>query len=74
MLTTVRTQVTVKEDGTIEAKVPGMLPAGQHEAVIVVEGERPRRTFRIDDLPVDSGPWDDSVSLRREDMYGDDGR
>ena len=29
MLTTVRTRVTVKEDGTIEAKAPGVLPAGR---------------------------------------------
>ena len=26
--------------------------------------------FPVDDL----GPWPDSLSLRREDMYGDDGR
>jgi hypothetical protein len=74
MLTTVRTQVTVKEDGTIEARAPGQLPVGEHEAVIIVESERPRRPFSIDDLPVDSGPWDDGVSLRREYIYGDDGR
>lgn len=26
------------------------------------------------DLPVHEEPWDDRVSLRREDLYGDDGR
>jgi hypothetical protein len=29
----------------------------------------------IDALPVhDLGPWPEGLSLRREDMYGDDGR
>jgi hypothetical protein len=31
-------------------------------------------TAWIDELPVYDGPWDDSISLRREDLYGDDGR
>jgi hypothetical protein len=71
----VRTRVTVKEDGTVEAKLlGGELPPGEHDAVIVLDAERPAKRFSMKDFPVDNGPWDDSVSLRREDMYGDDGR
>ena len=74
---TIKTRVTVREDGTIEAKanvLANELPPGEHEAVIVVESNRPKRPFRIEDFPIDNGPWDDTISLRREDMYGDDGR
>jgi hypothetical protein len=74
---TIRTRVTVKEDGTVEAKanvLTSELSPGEHEAVLVVESNRPKRQFRIEDFPIDRGPWDDTVSLRREDMYGDDGR
>ena len=35
---------------------------------------RPGKPFTMEDFPVHDGPWDDSISLRREDMYGDDGR
>ena len=71
----IRTRVTVKEDGTIEAKLlGGELPPGEHDAVIVLDAERPPKRFSMKDFPVDNGPWDDSVLLRREDMYGDDGR
>jgi hypothetical protein len=74
MLTTVRTRVMVKEDGTIEAKAPGGLPLGEHEAVIIVRTELPEPQFRWEDFPMHEGDWDHSVSLRREDLYGDDGR
>ena len=34
-----------------------------------------RRVFNVAALPVvDLGPWPEGVSLRREDIYGDDGR
>ena len=33
-------------------------------------GIRPALNFPVDDL----GPWPEGLSLRREDMYGDDGR
>ena len=32
------------------------------------------KKFSVEDLPSHDIPWDDSISLRREDMYGDDGR
>jgi len=35
---------------------------------------RPEKRARAAELPTHDVPWDGSVSLRREDMYGDDGR
>ena len=52
------------------------LPPGKYRVVVIAsetpapEGPRPPL-----DLPVlDVGPWPEGLSLRREDMYGDDGR
>ena len=75
-MTTIRTRVAVREDGTIEGNVAGQLPPGEHEVVITtaIAEQRPTPQFRWEDFPVRDLPWDDSVSLRREDMYGDDGR
>lgn len=73
-MTTIRTRVTVREDGTIEGNVSGQLPPGEHEVVITIAERRPTPEFKWEDFPVHDLPWDDSVSLRREDMYGDDGR
>jgi hypothetical protein len=49
------------------------VPAGEHEAIIRVENGR--RLFDVTRLPtIDLGPWPADIGLRREDMYGDDGR
>jgi hypothetical protein len=44
--------------------------------VIVETGTLRRRgkPFRFEGFPMVDAPWDDSVPLRREDLYGDDGR
>lgn len=72
---TVRTRVRVT-DGRLEADLPASVPAGDHEAVIVIDAAEPspRPKFDISKLPVDDRPWDETISLRREDIYGDDGR
>jgi hypothetical protein len=70
-MTVITTRLTVGPDGSISAA--DRLPQGEYAAVITVpEPPAPRRS--ILNLPVHDGPWNDSVSLRREDMYGDDGR
>ena len=77
---TLRTKVRETEDGTLEVSVPATaLPPGEPEAAMaIVVGARragpPAARFRVADLPVHDAPWDGSVSLRREDLYGDDGR
>jgi hypothetical protein len=74
-MTVITTRLTVGPDGSISAA--DRLPQGEYAAVITVP-EPPRRPagkpFTMQNFPIHDGPWDDSVSLRREDMYGDDGR
>lgn len=74
---TITTRITVAPDGTISAATP--IPAGEYVASIEPR-ERPARQlptlpFDVGALPkLDLGPWPEGLSLRREDMYGDDGR
>lgn len=64
----------VDAEGFLEVRVATHLPPGDYEAVIVVHPGRPKATSRVEDLPVHDTPWDDSVSLRRVDLYGSHGR
>ena len=73
---TIRLRIQVATDHTISGTAPAELPPGEHE-VTLVAGPRataPSKPFRLADMPVHDGPWDDSASLRPEDLYGDDGR
>lgn len=75
-MSTIRMRIHVAPDHTITGTAPAELPGGEHEAVVSVGPAvtPPTKPFRMADFPVDNGLWDDSISLRREDMYGDDGR
>ena len=76
VMNTIRMRIQVTADHTISGVAPPELPAGEHE-VLVSAGPvptPPSKRFRIAEFPVDHGQWDDSISLRREDMYGGDGR
>jgi hypothetical protein len=66
----VHAKIRVAEDGSISGKAPRELPPGEYQAPITV----PKRKRRRLDLPLHEAHWDDSVSLRREDIYGPDGR
>ena len=71
----VRLRIHVAADRSITGTAPTSLPPGEHE--VVLQGfyvTAPTVPFRVADVPVDHGPWDDSVSLRREDIDGDAGR
>jgi hypothetical protein len=53
------------------------VPPGEHDVTITLAliREAPTRKFRIEDLPKDDlGPWPEGLSLRREDIYDEDGR
>ncbi len=78
-MTVITTRITVAPDGTISTATP--LPAGSHTASVELHDQPPARQqptqpFDVDSLPkIDLGPWPEGgVSLRREDLYGDDGR
>ena len=71
-MTAITTRITVSPDGAISTATP--LPAGEHTATIAIGDtplRRPGKPFTMTDYPVHDGPWDDSISLRREDMYGE---
>lgn len=70
----IRTRIIVSPDHTITGTVPDDVPAGEHDAVITVAPRPAAKRFRLADMPTHDTPWDGSISLRREDMYGDDGR
>ncbi len=75
-MTVISIHITVAPDGAISTATP--LPAGEYTARVEVK-EQPVRQLPthpdLDDLPtLDLGPWPEGLSLRREDMYGDDGR
>jgi hypothetical protein len=70
----VTARIRIDADGTISGTAPRSVPPGEYEAPIEVAVPKPPKRRRLD-LPLhDCGLWDDSVSLRREDIYGDDGR
>lgn len=76
-MTVITTRIIVSSDGTISTATP--LPAGDYIASITMHDtparQLPTLPFDVDALPkLDLGPWPEGLSLRREDMYGDDGR
>lgn len=72
----IETHGIVTPDGSLSVRVPSDIPAGEHRVVVVIDeqliarGEQSLTPFPILDL----GPWPKDLSLRREDMYGPDGR
>ena len=75
----VRARIHVDLDHTITGIAPPDVPPGEHEVTITVAPspvrEPPSKPFDVNNLPtVDLGPWPEGLSLRREDLYGDDGR
>jgi hypothetical protein len=77
-MTVIHTRIRVGRDHRISGVAPPDVPPGEHEATINLAPLPPRRLptqkFNVEDLPKHDLGWDDSISLRREDMYGDDGR
>lgn len=76
--------ITIGQEGkaAIEIQVPADVEPGKHRAIVVLD-ERALDLSPSDqsstppplDFPQhDFGPWPDNLSLRREDLYGDEGR
>ena len=75
----VRARIHVDANHKISGFAPAEVPTGEHEITIAVTpqpaGQPAKKPFDVNDLPEhDLGPWPEGLSLRREDMYGDDGR
>jgi hypothetical protein len=68
----IHAKIRVAEDGSISGKAPRELPPGEYQAPITIperKAQAPAPRSALHDAT-----WDDSVSLRREDIYGSDGR
>lgn len=70
-MTEVKTRIAVGPDHRISGIAPAELPPGEHEAIVIVT---PRIRRSVTELPVRAGPWDDAISLHRQDLYDADGR
>jgi hypothetical protein len=68
----VHAKIRVAEDGSISGKAPRELPPGEYQAPITLP--EPKRKRKGLDLRRHEAFWDDRVSLRREDIYGPEGR
>lgn len=69
--------VEVGPDRRIVLQAPVDLTPGIYRVVVqVIEPQAPPGTVDIAaNMPqLDVGPWPENLSLRREDLYGDDGR
>ena len=75
----VRARIRVNADHTISEIAPPDVPPGEHDITIPVTAplakQPSKKPFDVNDLPVvDLGPWPEGLSLRREDLYDEDGR
>lgn len=73
------TVVTVPEDRTVTLQLPAEVGTGRHRIVVVIEDEETNpeseqkpKEFVFPVMP--EAQWPDDMPLRREDLYGDDGR
>jgi hypothetical protein len=78
-MTEIRTRILVGPDHRITGTAPAVVPPGEHEVSIDVASvparQPPSAPLDAEDLPThDLGPWPEGLSLRREDIYDEDGR
>lgn len=74
---TIETMAMITAEGLLTVQVPPEIPPGAHQVVLVIDEspQLPPEPCTLEDFPTwDCGPWPADLSLRREDMYGDDGR
>jgi hypothetical protein len=75
MLRSITEKVTIKRGGLVELRRPELIEGTEAEVIVVIEAGPRDETSSLDDLPIDRlGPWPRKLSLKREDLYGDDGR
>ena len=76
-MTTIETTVDIGADRHLTLQLPDAIAPGRHRVVLQIDdGHTPEKQPDLAALlpKWDLGPWPENLSLRREDMYGDDGR
>lgn len=69
---TVKLEVDIPPSRELRLVLPDDVPAGPSTVTLLIDTASERLPR---DLPAhDFGPWPEQLSLRREDLYGDDGR
>ena len=72
---TIQTRAVVGPEHTITLQLPDEIEPGAYQVTLVIDDRPVAVKSDFSDFPViDVGPWPEGLSLRREDMYGDDGR
>lgn len=77
---TIETTATVTSDGKITLQLPLDIPPGEHQVMVIIDEKLSEKELIKEkrpplNFPVDSyGSFPKNLSLKREDMYGDDGR
>ena len=73
---TIETTATITAEGTLIVPVPPDIPPGPHHIVVWIDDQPglPDTRARHDFPVIHVGAWPADLFLRREDMYGDDGR
>jgi hypothetical protein len=73
---TIETTATITAEGTLIVQVPPDIPPGPHHIVVWIDDQPglPDTRARHDFPVIHVGAWPADLSLRREDMYDDDGR
>ena len=73
---TIETTATITAEGTLTVQVPPDIPPGPHHVVVLIDDQlalseaHPRHAVPV----IYVGAWPADLSLRREDMYDDEGR
>ncbi|MBD2043664.1 hypothetical protein [Microcoleus sp. FACHB-672] len=77
----IKTVATVTENRQMTVQLPPDISPGEHQVVLVIDEKSVSEVPAVKEkrpplnFPVRSyGAWPTDLSLRREDMYGDDGR
>ena len=76
-MTTIQTTVDIGPNRQLAIQLPDEVVPGRHRVFLQIdELQQPQNPGEwLAKLPkIDLGPWPKDLSLRREDMYGDDGR
>jgi hypothetical protein len=72
---TIEMEITIPEDGILKVNLPPGAEPGDEIRVRLMHTPTVASTRAPLDLPLHHvGPWPENLSLRREEMYDDDGR